>query len=394
MRLSNFALFGYGFRPFFLVSAFHALLMLPVFLMMMHGGMTEHPALDMLRWHIHEMLFGFIAAAIAGFVLTAVPNWTGQRGYAGWPLVCLFMLWCAARIALLPFLGLPLWFGALCDLMFMPSLLACIIPSLIIARNQRNYTIAGMLAFYWLANILCWGDIIGDAATWYRGVDLGFDAVLLLIVVIGGRIVPSFTSSSLHRRGIDLNIKVGTLLDRCSVSLILILSFLHQLSDNNTIIGVVTIMAALAHFFRLRQWHSFKTLHEPLLWILHIAYLWIPIALTLHALSLLADISFASAWRHAFSIGCFSTMIFAIMCRAALGHTGRPLQLARPMVFSFYALIAAGIIRVFIAPLMRGSDNYPWFLATAGFLWCVAFGLYCIVYTPILLRPRIDGRPG
>lgn len=393
MMFRNFALFAYGFRPFFLACAFHAMLMVPLFLIMLHGNLAAPPEWDVVRWHIHEMLFGFIAAAVAGFVLTAVPNWTGQRGYAGRPLIGLFILWAAPRIALLPFLGLPLWLGGLLDLIFMPSLLLSILPSLIKAKNRRNYIVAGMLLLYWLADIFCWLDILLGYSFWSHGIDLGFDAVLLLVVVIGGRVVPSFTSSFLHRLGQEPNIRPGTLCDRIAIALILALTVVHQCSNNAVLIGLVAGAAAIAHFMRLSQWHGLKTLSEPLLWLLHVAYLWIPVALTLHAVHVATNASFASAWRHAFSLGSFATMIFAIMCRAALGHTGRALRLGKPMVIASYALIAAGIIRVFVVPTMNGN-GYFLALSAAACLWWLAFSLYCVVYTPILMRPRPDGRPG
>ena len=338
---------------------------------------------------MHEMLFGFLSAAIAGFILTAVPNWTGRRGWAGWPLAALFLLWLAGRVLAFPLLAVSLWLNAAVDLLFVPSLLGLVLHSLASAHNRHNYFIALMLGLYWGADLLCWLDPLMDANTWDRGITLGFDGVLLLIVIIGGRVIPSFTSSYLHRLGQEPGIRMNTGLDKLSIIIILGLLVLHQLDASPVLVGIVAGAAALIHIARLLQWHSFRTRHDPLVWILHIAYLWIPIALALHAAQILTHAPFTSAWRHALSVGAFSCMVMGIMSRAALGHTGRPLQASKFMVAGYWALIGAGILRVFVAPLMTG-EHYFAALTASGSLWYLAFLLYIIVYAPILIFPRPD----
>jgi uncharacterized protein involved in response to NO len=391
-KAKQYALFAYGFRPFFLGAALQAVVAIPLWLLALEGLGADFHGMQPLQWHIHEMLFGFVGAAAAGFVLTAVPNWTTRRGYFGPPLMALFALWLAARITINPFITVPLWVPFLFDVFFIPALIGLILPSLVRSRNRKNYMIAGMLGLYGLANILCWLELMGWAhGTWDSGVTLGFDLVLLLVTVIGGRIVPSFTSSSLHRQGVEIQLPVNTWLDRAAILLTALLLFAHQFSDGNIAVAGIAAAAAVAHTIRWIRWQGWRTFDDPLLWILHVAYLWIPIALCLQVTFLLTGSVYASAWRHAYSAGVFSCMIMAVMSRAALGHTGRPLVAAKTMVFGYIALIFAGICRV-LAPAF--SENYQMVIDIAGGLWMLAFGIYLFIYTPILIKPRIDGRPG
>ncbi len=391
-KATSFALFAYGFRPFFLGAATQAVAAIIIWLMAFHAADVNFHGMQPVQWHIHEMLFGFIGAAAAGFILTAVPNWTSRRGYFGPQLMVIFGIWLAARITIDPYVDVPLWVPFLFDVLFIPALIVLILPSLIRSGNRRNYMIAVMLGVYGLANLLCWLELMGwTQNTWERGVTLGFDLMLLLVTVIGGRIVPSFTSSSLRRQGVDLGIKVDTWIDRAAILFTAILLVTHQITSNAVLIGSIAGLAAVVQFWRWTQWHGWRTLNDPLLWILHVGYLWIPIALGLQAIFLFTDLPFASAWQHAYSVGIFSCMIMAVMSRAALGHTGQPLIASKAMVVGYVALIVAGVCRVF-AP--AAGSHYQIVIDTAGGLWILAFGLYLFVYAPILLRSRIDGRPG
>lgn len=389
----KFALLNYGFRPFFLAAGVHAVVMIPLWLVLLHGNFISISGLDDFRWHMHEMLFGFLSAAIAGFVLTATPNWTGKPGWAGWPLALLVLLWLMGRIFCFPFLSMSLWVCAVSDLVFMPVLLGFLLVSLASAKNPHNYYIACMLGLYWIADVLCWIDPLFGAKTWDRGMTLGFDVVLMLVVIIGGRVIPSFTTNYLRRIGREPGIAMNTKLDKLSMLVIAGLLVLHQLGLSDFLTGVLTAVAAVIHALRLGRWRGLLAFRDPLVWILHVAYMWIPIALGLQAVHLLTGASFASAWRHAYSVGAFSCMVLGIMSRAALGHTGRALVVARVMVAGYVALIAAGVVRVFIAPLMTGNAYFIT-IAASGLLWYAAFLLYLVVYAPILWSPRIDGKAG
>lgn len=389
----KFALFNYGFRPFFLGAALYALLTVPLWLLILHGAIKTSSSFDALRWHMHEMLFGYIEAAIAGFTLTAVPNWTGQRGYAGRGLAGLAALWITGRIFMLPLFSIPVAISASIDLVFVPAVLSCIIPSLIKAKNNHSYLIGGMLSLYWLANLLCWLETLGISGTWDRGVTLGFDVILMLIIAIGGRVIPSFTINYLRRQGQEPSIPLGTRIDRTALILISVLLVLHQAGNVPYLVATVSGVATIIHTIRLWRWRWYKTLQDPLVWILHASYLWVPIALGLHAAeSLTTDIP-SAAWRHALGVGAFSGMIIAIMSRAALGHTGRTLKAPRFMVAGYATLLLAAIIRVFIVPFIAPTF-YSIALEISGTLWCLTFLIYVAVYTPILMAPRPDGRPG
>lgn len=391
--MKKIAIFYYGFRPFFLAAAFHAAVMIPLWIFLIHGDAGVLFGMNTLQWHMHEMLFGFLSAAIAGFVLTATPNWTGKPGWAGMPLAALTVLWLLGRLLSFPFWSVPLWISACTDLLFIPVLLGFILYSLASAKNVHNYYIALMLGLYWVADLLCWFDLLANTGTWERGIYLGFDTVLMLVIIIGGRVIPSFTTNYLKRMGTDPEIRMNSGLDKFAMLAVLALSILHQLPMPEAIIGVVALGASLLHFLRLKQWHSLRTRKDALVWILHVAYLWVPVALFLHAAQFIWHVQFASAWRHAFSVGVFSCMIMAIMSRAALGHTGRTLQAPTFMVAGYISLIAAGILRVFVAPLMNGSGYYI-ALTFSGVLWVAAFLVYLIIYAPILFFPRPDGKRG
>ena len=387
-----FALFRYGFRPFFLGAALQAVTALPVWLLALTMPQAVTFAMPAMQWHIHEMLFGFAGAAIAGFLLTATPNWTGERGYAGRSLQMLFALWLAARLALNPWVGAPLWVGFALDVAFMPALIGMILPSLIRSKNYRHLTVVALLGLYGLADALCWASWWGwGDGLWDRGVTLGFDIVLLLVVIIGGRVIPSFTLNFLRQRGGTEGLVARPWLEITALGLTMLLLVVDQMRVASGYIAVIAAQGAWAHGARLAGWRGWRTLEDPLLWMLHVAYAWIPVALGLQAVFLVTGAVEASAWRHAYSVGVFACMILAIMSRAALAHTGRALVLPKGMAFAFFALIVAGVLRV-SAP-MFGAFYQP-LLAGAGVLWVVAFGIYLGAYAGILIRPRPDGRAG
>jgi uncharacterized protein involved in response to NO len=391
-RSKSFALFEYGFRPFFLLAGCYAAVSVFVWIWLYRSGTSLFSPMPPQLWHGHEMLFGFVGAAIAGFMLTAVPSWTGSRGFAGLPLVVLTALWVLGRIAFALAGRIPDAFLAVAELAFLPGVLVLIAPPVLRTMN-RNVPLLLVLSVFWcLDAAFLWATAHGDAAL-ARGLLLTtLGVVLTLITVIGGRIVPAFTANALRARGIDANLRSRPGIERLAIGSMAALAFADLFRVPVDMSAYIAGVAALAHLARVAGWKTRYTFRDPIVWILHVAYYWLPVGLALRALHALGGWTFTVHWLHALGTGAAATMVLAVMTRAALGHTGRPLCAARPVVWSYYLLIAAGIIRVFGPAVL--PVGYLATITLASAAWIAAFLLFAIVYTPILLRPRADGRPG
>ncbi|MDG5497435.1 NnrS family protein [Niveispirillum sp. BGYR6] len=390
-RPTRLALFAYGFRPFFLAAGLYAIGVVMLWLMVLHTGRWPDGLGSPMAWHGHEMLFGFAGAAIAGFLLTAVPNWTGERGFAGGKLIALTLLWLAGRVALNPIAPLPALPAAMIDLTFFPALGAMVLPSIIRARNRRNYVMLLMLGLLTLASSLYHAERLGWlAGGWAWGQALAIDMVLLMVALIGGRIVPSFTSSALKRLGRLAVVPPFGLLDRAALISLALLTLADLVQPQGWLPGVTALLAGIAHALRLARWQGVKALDQPILWSLHLAYAWIPLGLLLKAGWLLGGLAIGQTWVHALTAGAFSGMILAVMSRAALGHTGREIVAAKPTVAAYILLTLAALVRV-LAPVLPDMGMA---YSVAGLCWVAAFILYSLAYAPILITRRADGRPG
>jgi len=343
-------------------------------------------------WHGHEMLFGFIVAAVAGFLLTAVPSWTGARGFAGWPLAMLTALWVLGRVAVASSALWPAWLVAALDLSFLPALAGFVLPALVRARN-RNTPLLGVLAALWLANLaFYWGLAHGDPPLARHALLFAIDIVLLLVTMIGGRIIPAFTASAFKQHGVSSPPHVWRGITALALLVMISVAVIDLWRPESAAAGAVALAAAVIQAVRLAQWHGLGTLRMPIVWVLHLAYLWLPLGLALKALALLGAVAFAAYYLHALAIGAAATMIMAVMTRAALGHTGRPL-IVRPSIACAYGLLtAAAVVRVFGPAWARSS--YVGIILLAAGLWTSAFVLFLWVYGPILIKPRVDGKPG
>ncbi|HEV2285536.1 MAG TPA: NnrS family protein [Steroidobacteraceae bacterium] len=386
------ALWGYGFRPFFLAAGLLAALLIPWWAGALVWRIplgTDWPGI---LWHGHEMLFGFVAAAIAGFLLTAVPSWTGERGFAGWPLMLLASVWLLGRIAVATASLWPRPLVAVLDLLFLPGLVALVLPPLMRSRN-RNTPLLAVLTALWATNAaFYWGLFHGDTALARHALLIGIDIVLLLVTVIGGRIVPAFTGAALKQSGVTVTLRVWPALTPLALAAMIAVVLVDMWRPDTPAAGMLAAVTALIQALRLAQWQGMRVIRAPIAWVLHLAYLWLPLGFALKALALLADASFARFYLHALTIGAATTMIVAVMSRAALGHTGRPLVVSRPTVWAYGLLAAAALARVFgpaMLPLPYLGD-----ILLAAALWTVAFLLFLAVYAPILLSPRADGKPG
>lgn len=385
-------LLRYGFRPFFLGAGLVAMLLIPWWAASYAFGVPLGTSWPPTLWHGHEMLFGFIVAAIAGFLLTAVPSWTGARGFAGGQLALVSGLWLLGRVAVATSQFWPLPAVAVLDLAFLPALGALVAPPLVRARN-RNTPLLAVLAALWATDLaFYWGLYHRNDGAARHALIVGIDIVLILITVIGGRIVPAFTTSALKQRGVSGPMRAWPGITELAVSSMIAVALSDLFVPDGTIAGVIAALAAIVHTARLAQWRTLKSLRQPIVWVLHLAYVWLPVGLALKAFALLTGAASAAFWLHALTIGAAATMIFAVMTRASLGHTGRPLVVEPVIALAYLLLTAAALVRVFGLAVL--GIAYPEVIIAAAFLWTAAFALFTWIYAPMLLAPRVDGKPG
>jgi uncharacterized protein involved in response to NO len=388
----GFALFSYGFRPFFLLGGVYAFIMIPWWVYRFAHAGAAFAGLPAMYWHAHEMIYGFVMAAIAGFLLTAVPSWTGERGFAGKPLIAAVMFWLVGRLAMSASGETPIWVLAVAELALVPWLIVLLAPPILRTRN-RNLPLLAVLLVLWVIDVAFLAGLArGDAALAAGSTRLAIDFVLILITVIGGRIVPAFTANALRRRGGEPDLVTRAPLEIAVIGLMVAVALADVFVPNGVLSGVLAALAALAHTWRLSGWRSFRTGAEPILWIMHLAYAWLPLGLALKAFAILGDAAWASRWQHALATGVIATMILAVMTRTALGHTGRPLVVPRAIAAAYLLLTFAALLRTFGVAWFPG--HYLLTLTVSAIAWSACFGIFLVVYTPILWRPRVDGKPG
>jgi uncharacterized protein involved in response to NO len=390
-RVSRFVPFAYGFRPFFLAALAYGGLAIFVWMVIRSRGIAPLPGMPPQLWHAHEMLFGFIGAAIAGFLLTAVPSWTNARGFAGWPLIALFSVWLAGRAAFAFAAYLSPHWVTVVELAFLPLIAVFIALPLLRSRN-RNTPLLLVLVALWLADatFLC-AVATGDLPLASKSIRIGIDIVLLLITVIGGRIVPAFTASALRRHGIDGAVHDSRIVGGVAIACMIAVGVVDAVGDESHLVALIAACAAVAHVVRMSRWAGMRSLRDPIVWVLHLAYAWLPLGLALKAVRLLFAADWASGWLHALTIGAAASMVVAVISRASLGHTGRALVVTRSIAISYGALSFAALARTFAVAV---PDLSEWTIRLAAVFWIAAFAIVLFVYSPILVRPRVDGRPG
>lgn len=377
-------LFSYPFRIFFLSMTVLALVAIPVWVLEVTGMVQLPLALPALFWHQHEMLFGFLSAAIAGFLLTAVCVWTQTNRTHGALLAGLWGVWLAGRL-LLAFGGnLPDWLVQGVNLAFLPLVMIDAGWRVWKARQKRQLMILVVLGLLWLMQI---GFVTRlDMAFSYGALIMA----MALIGIIGGRITPAFSAGWLRQRGGNAEaVKMIPALDMAALfSMILLMASL--VTGWQTVTAVIAVVAAALMLVRLYNWKGWLVRKDPLLWILHLSILWVPIALILLTGSLVAGWP-TNAWSHAAGTGAISCLILGVIARVSLGHTGRPLVLPKGMVLAFVAIQLAAVVRVLTA-----FNLMPWHpgIGTSTLLWILAYGLFLVRYTGILASPRPDGREG
>lgn len=379
------AVLTWGFRPFFLAAGLWAVVALAIWIVVLHTGLALSSRLDPLAWHIHEMLFGFVMAAVAGFLLTAIPNWTGRQPISGAPLGFLTGLWLLGRVACLISQMLPIWFAIAADLAFPVALLAIVAREIIAAKNRRNMPMIMPIAVLGIANLLMHLEAAGVAISTGLGWRLGLAAVLALVSVVGGRIIPSFTHNWLVTRQVkDLPAPHG-LADRLALGSLHAGLFGWAFIPAARVVGALLLFGAIFNLWRLMRWQGARTTAEPLLFILHIGYGWLCIGVALLGVSILISAVPTSAGIHALTVGAIGTMILAVMTRVTRGHTGRQLTSDPTTTVLYGCVIAAALTRV--ATTFATVWSMPLLIAS-GCFWIAAFILFITHYSPMLLQPR------
>jgi uncharacterized protein involved in response to NO len=384
--------FASGFRPMFLASGVAAVVLIPIWTLEWGFGQSLQTAWPPTMWHAHEMLFGFVAAAIAGFLLTAVPSWTGQRGFAGTPLVVLSSLWLGARILIATSQHWPAVFVASVDVAFLVTVALLVAPPLLRSKN-RNTPLLAVLALLVSCNAAFhWALAHSDSVMAYHCILLGIDIALLLVTVIGGRILPAFTANALRAAGIESSMRAWPGVSAAAIVLMAGIAVVDLFWLDSRAAGVLAGAAAVVQGIRMLQWRSMATLRQPIVWVLHLGYAWLPVGLALKCAALLSGVAFSAFWLHALTVGVLATMVLGVMTRAALGHTGRPLAVDPVVALGYLFLLAAGLIRVFGLAVLGLA--YPLVIAFSAICWTAAFVIFLFVYAPILLSARADGKPG
>ncbi|WP_372964499.1 NnrS family protein [Marinobacter sp.] len=377
-------LFAYPFRIFFLSMTILTVVGIPLWVLEVSGVINLPLAMPALFWHQHEMLFGFLTAAIAGFLLTAVCVWTKTERTHGASLLLLWGVWVLGRLLLAFGGGLPDMLVQGVNLAFLPLVMIDAGWRVWHARQKRQAMILVVLGLLWLMQI---GFVTRLNMSFSHGALI---MAMALISIIGGRITPAFTAGWLRQHGEDASrVKMHPALDLAALfSMILLLASL--VTGWQTTTAIIAVVAATLMLVRLYNWKGWLARSEPLLWILHLSMLWVPVALILLAGSLMANWP-SNAWSHAAGTGAVGCLILGVIARVSLGHTGRPLVLPKGMVLAFIAIQLAALVRVLTA-----FNVIPWHpgIGSSTLLWVFAYSMFLIRYTSVLASPRVDGREG
>jgi uncharacterized protein involved in response to NO len=375
--------FSLGFRAFFLAGAGFAVLAVAIWALWLYGRLPgAQPIGGMLAWHRHEMPFGFAMAIIAGFLLTAVPNWTGRPGLSGWPLIGLVLVWLLARLAwLLPIN--PTLLIAL-QLPFLPLLAWCLGRDLVGAGKRDNYPILLMITLLAGCQMMTlWGIATDDTALQRHCVLAALWLVAAMMSMIGGRVIPFFIQRGLNRPAVTPASPLPTKVLLMG-GLLAALSFTVGLNDTpKRWLALLYLVLGAVHLLRLWRWHDRGIWRVPLLWSLYLAYAWLVVATLAMALWHVGWMPQQSLATHALAVGGIGGLILAMIARVSLGHTGRLLQPSKAVVLGFVLMVFAGLCRVLLVPFSGAG------LGLSALLWCTAFGLFLTRYTGILLKPRV-----
>ena len=387
------ALLQTGFRPFFLLAGLYGVCTLAIWLKILSGGGAAPGGWATVHWHAHELIFGFAAAAIAGFLLTAVPSWTDTPRLCGPPLAGLTLVWLAGRAAVWTASLLPAGLVAGLDLLFLPLLAGAVGWPIFHTRRRRNYPVVGVLLALSVANLAVHLQMLElTRATARPALRAALFLLTLLIAIIAGRIVPLFTSNALRHAGRTAELRPSAALERALVVVLPVAVLLDLTREGGLAAALAQLLAAALLCLRQLQWRGWLCRDQPIVWILHVGHAWLVLGFGLRGWAHWFSGIPPSAALHALSAGAIGTMVLAVMSRVALGHTGRPMVAARTTAVAYLLVIAGGLLRVG-APLATPAA-YPRLLLLGGALWSLAYLLFCLHYGPILSRARVDGQPG
>jgi uncharacterized protein involved in response to NO len=376
-----------GFRPFYLGGAVFGVVAITLWLFALYGYPVAGRSLAVsgMLWHVHEMIFGFVAAIVVGFLLTAVRAWTTLDTPHGAPLACLWLLWALGRV--LVWSG-PQPVAAIVDSAFLPVVAILLLRVLITARNRRNIFLPVALTVFGLLNaVFHWGAWEGRPDLALRVAYVAIGLVVMFVTVIAGRVVPTFSMNAIP----GLSVKRWRAIEALAAPAV-ILTFVADAANVAPLaVAACACVTAAIHGVRIAGWRPWRIGNRPLLWILHVAYAWIPIGFLLLASSA-ADGALHSTAIHALTVGAVGCAIIGMITRTALGHTGHTLVAGRTERVCYSLMIAAALIRV-TGPWFAGNVVRPW-LDVAGACWSAAFIVYLIKYMPYLTASRVDGKPG
>lgn len=383
--LPGWPLLRLGFRPFYLGAALFACLAIPLWALLFLGRMAWTPVLPPLLWHAHEMLFGFAAAVIVGFLLTAVRAWTGLATPRGGALAVLALLWLAARLAAL---AAPYPAYAALDLLLLPGAAVVLARLLVRAGNRRNLPLIGLLGLLTLANLAFHASVLGLLMVDPTGCLYAALALIVLIeTVVAGRVIPAFTMNAIT----GLRLKSDPRREKLTALATVAALLWWVLAPAGVLGALLLLLAAALQVTRLAGWKPWATRRRPILWILHLSYAWLPIGLALLALHQVGWVPI-SGGVHALAVGATGGLIIGMVTRTARGHTGRPLQVSPPEVAAYGLVMFAALLRVF-APLIAPQYLIA-SIVMAAIAWALAFALYLAVFAPWLVRVRLDGKDG
>jgi len=381
------ALFELGFRPFFLMAGIFAVLLMATFVLGLVTGVWHYNYFPLFAWHAHEMIFGYSTAVVAGFLLTSVRNWTGMDTATGRGLLLLTILWLVGRLApAIP--ALPGWLIASIDIAFLPVLAVVVFKPILKVKQYRNFSVPLLLLLMSFGNALIYADMLElSFGSMEHGMTIGTGALLLMMSVIGGRVMPFFTERGLP----SVTVTRRKWVESTATPVILLWLLFELTLPGSVWVAVAATVAAVVNGIRLIGWSTLRVRSQPMLWIIHMAYAWLVAGFVMQGLAAMGWMSTTAA-LHGWTAGAVGLFTLGMMARVALGHTGRTIAASGAMALSFMLLALVAPVRVLLPLLFPSATETVLLIAAAG--WISAFSIFVWIYTPYLVRPRTDGQAG